>query len=404
MVQDGARLHYAVPLALQRAGVLQAMFTDWFLSDRRLEQRIGEWCRWVYPGWGNKLADRSCAELRVQRVNRNPWLLLSKSVARFSHRSAEEHFAWLSALHARWIVHRGLGPANAVFGFIRNIHPRLLAACRARGLTTVADQMSAPAAVQREELARQIKRWPDWQSGTHAIDFDTAAEFECRTWERLDHVTCASEYVRAGLIAQGVKPVNISVLPYPIDMEPIPTIVRPAQRHPVTVGFLGRVELWKGAPYFREVASRVNLPGVRFVMIGPVHVPPAVQARLKDRVELVGPVPRSEVMRRLAQFDIFFFPSTCEGSAGAVMEAMASGLPVVTTPNSGTLVRDGIEGFVRAADDTAGLADAVHRLVDDPALRRAMGDAARHRASAQDIQGYGRELVALFQRLLEGKR
>jgi glycosyltransferase involved in cell wall biosynthesis len=82
------------------------------------------------------------------------------------------------------------------------------------------------------------------------------------------------------------------------------------------------------------------------------------------------------------------------------MEAMATGLPVITTPNSGTVVRDGIEGFIRPCADIIGLVECVDHLLKDPALRMHMGSAARKRAHAFNLDSYGLSLDGMFRGLL----
>jgi glycosyltransferase involved in cell wall biosynthesis len=99
----------------------------------------------------------------------------------------------------------------------------------------------------------------------------------------------------------------------------------------------------------------------------------------------------------LEKFDVFFFPSTCEGSAGAVMEAMGAELPVLTTHNSGTRVRDGVEGFIRSCNDIDGFEQALRRLEEDRDLLLRMGRAARARIMAYDLNAYQNELWRFFQ-------
>jgi glycosyltransferase involved in cell wall biosynthesis len=118
----------------------------------------------------------------------------------------------------------------------------------------------------------------------------------------------------------------------------------------------------------------------------------------RPNVTVVGPVPRNGVIGQLASFDVLLFPSTCEGSPGAVMEALASGLPVVTSPTAGTVVRHEKEGFVHAYDDVDALAAAIDRLASDKQLRREMSWAARQRVESFDVDVYGRGLVEVFGR------
>jgi glycosyltransferase involved in cell wall biosynthesis len=135
--------------------------------------------------------------------------------------------------------------------------------------------------------------------------------------------------------------------------------------------------------------------------VGPVLLRPEVAQRYKGNVELTGEVARCEVARWLERFDLLLFPSTCEGSPTAVMEAMASGLPVVSTPNSGTVVRDGQDGFIRPHDDVDGLTGAVEQLVSDTALRIDMGRQARTRVETFTLARYSESLASLFTRLMK---
>jgi glycosyltransferase involved in cell wall biosynthesis len=160
----------------------------------------------------------------------------------------------------------------------------------------------------------------------------------------------------------------------------------------LTVGFVGSVNLRKGTPYFFEVARHFDPAKVRFVMVGPVGIS-AKGIEKKGNVELVGPVPRSAIFSWLEKFDLYFFPSTCEGSAGSVMEAMMTGMPVVCSPNSGSVVRDGTDGRIVRYDDIYGAVAAIRTYIEDAAKRLAGGHEAAMRARSFSVDGYGRKLI-----------
>ena len=105
-------------------------------------------------------------------------------------------------------------------------------------------------------------------------------------------------------------------------------------------------------------------------------------------------VPVHEVHALFQDADILVYPSLHEGSAFVTYEALASGLPVVTTWNAGSVVRDGIEGFIVPVRDVQALVDRLERLYRDPTLRQTMGEAARKRALDFTWAAYRKRVAA----------
>jgi glycosyltransferase involved in cell wall biosynthesis len=122
---------------------------------------------------------------------------------------------------------------------------------------------------------------------------------------------------------------------------------------------------------------------------------------LESRVRFLGI--RADVADILRASDVFVLSSRWEGNPMSVMEAMAAGLPVVSTAVGGVpeLVRDGETGLLVPSEDTGALAQAIQALVDNPARRQAMGAAARQHAVASfDIRHTVRGYEQLYEALL----
>jgi len=119
---------------------------------------------------------------------------------------------------------------------------------------------------------------------------------------------------------------------------------------------------------------------------------------IADRVRFVGAA--SDVRPFYAAADSFALPSLYDPFPNAALEAMACGLPVVTSTKCGTseLVREGENGFVRDALDVAGVAEALAKL--DPATARRLGESARETVATLTPESMAREYIDLYTRLL----
>jgi glycosyltransferase involved in cell wall biosynthesis len=107
----------------------------------------------------------------------------------------------------------------------------------------------------------------------------------------------------------------------------------------------------------------------------------ACELQLCERVEFLGARGQEEVLEILRSADVFVLPSELEGLPMAVMEAMAAALPVIATDVGGTheLVVESETGFLVPRGAASGLAERIHRLLDDPELRQQLGVRGRER-------------------------
>ncbi len=166
-----------------------------------------------------------------------------------------------------------------------------------------------------------------------------------------------------------------------------------ADRVPATVLFVGVICRRKGTIELARAARLLTERGVtgwQLVVVGgqgPTPEPEYAEivaefaaAGLSD--SLVGPEYGDQVKTRLAEADIFVLPSFLEGQPIAIIEAMASGVPVVGTTIGAVpdLIRDGVEGRVVEPGDVEALADALQALIENPQLRADMSRAVRQRA------------------------
>lgn len=167
---------------------------------------------------------------------------------------------------------------------------------------------------------------------------------------------------------------------------------------------VARLEPQKNPLGLIEAFAAARSSSWRLLLAGDGTMRPAAEQRVRelgiaDRVAFLGV--RNDVPDLLAACDVFVLASDWEGSPVAVIEAMASGLPVVATAVGGVpeLVENGVTGFLAPAGDTASLAAALARLANDAPSRRQMAECARRRAARFSIRGMIDAYSELFERV-----
>jgi glycosyltransferase involved in cell wall biosynthesis len=128
------------------------------------------------------------------------------------------------------------------------------------------------------------------------------------------------------------------------------------------------------------------------------------QSALDDRIHFLGS--RSDVADLLAASDLFVLPSLWEGLSMALLEAMATGLPIVASEVSGTVqaIVPGQHGLLIPPGETQAIVDAVRQMLSDPDRARAMGEAAKQRVQAEfSAQKQADEHLALYYRTLANR-
>lgn len=169
------------------------------------------------------------------------------------------------------------------------------------------------------------------------------------------------------------------------------------------VGKIARLFELKGHDCLLDAAPRIAeaVPEVRFLLVGDGLLREHLARRaaalgLAERVIFAGLVPPADVCRYTALMDVLVHLSLREGLPRAVVQALASAVPVVAFPLDGTpeVVTDGVTGRLCPPGNAAAVADAVIGLLRDPAARRRMGDAGRDRVRRQFCWRRMGELIA----------
>lgn len=225
---------------------------------------------------------------------------------------------------------------------------------------------------------------------------------------RFDHVAAVSDSIHPFIRGmRGMKAERISTIYYGVDLEKYqPHGQRSAGE--LVFGTVARLVHQKGHTWLLQAIPPVvqASPQARWRFAGDGDKRAGLEAQagqlgITRAVEFLGS--RSDVQDLLGTFDVFILPSLWEGFPNVLLEAMASGLPVIATAVEGTveMVVDGETGRLVPKENSAALTAAMLELAAAPALRERMGRAGRKRVEEHfSLARQVREFEALFDRFL----
>lgn len=213
---------------------------------------------------------------------------------------------------------------------------------------------------------------------------------------------------------------NITVVPNGVDLEQfseISALRQPMRRKlgvpdtDLVLVFVGRLITSKGLDYLLRSMPAIlqQVSNSRLVIVGdgtdrPLLKKLTLELKLQDKVLFAGMVPNEEVPGYLAASDIFVFPSLSEGFGIVVVEAMASGLPVVTTNVTGLpeIIEDGRNGLLVEPESPEQIAEKVLLLAKSDALRKSMAENNRVRARYYSWENVARMVEGVLQSAVNG--
>jgi len=170
---------------------------------------------------------------------------------------------------------------------------------------------------------------------------------------------------------------------------------------PAAVLVAGTVGLRKGSPYVLAAAQQLGTQA-EFRIVGFTgSVLPARLQDLQKHADVRGFVPRGQISEHYRWADVLLLPSLCEGSATVTYEALTAGIPVIATPNAGSCVRDGQDGFIVPAADAEAIAERIDMLSRNRELLRTLSRRALDRSQDLTIEAYGGRLLKVVAALLD---
>ncbi|MFO0991218.1 MAG: glycosyltransferase family 4 protein [Hyphomicrobiales bacterium] len=226
------------------------------------------------------------------------------------------------------------------------------------------------------------------ESKVAAVEFDMMYEFwqrELLEYELADYISIPSTFVRDSFVLQGVPPEKLLVNPYGVDLSSFRQVERNDSRFRIIS--VGAFSIRKGSRYLLQAFSELNLPDVELWHVGTVSpaMRPFIRQYANDRVLFHGHQPQAQLHKFYSQASVFVLMSIEEGLAMVQPQAMACGLPLICTTNTGgadLIGLDGEAGYVIGIRDVNALKARLLHLYENRELCREMGQRAKARITS----------------------
>jgi glycosyltransferase involved in cell wall biosynthesis len=389
VAQIGARHHYAIPRMLARSGHLEALYTD-----SCIHSGLGLFLNAIVPssmrkGRLAKLLERRIDGVPTKHIYSTDRLLIDALLGPKSD-SPSADVERAGEIFARammsWGTTRNATHVYSMFGegieFLRSAKNDGVKICVDVFITPIAHRI----------IAEERRRFPSWEgypsSGEEMLEARIAEVFELA-----DLLLCPGENVVAGvnLIAPHISH-KIRIVPYGCG-----TDFGGRTNEPLVgrILFAGTAELRKGIHYFAAATHDLKAHRWDFRVAGGV----SDQIRRLPEcsgLNFLGRLSRREMIGELLSADVMVLPTLAEGSATVVNEALALGLPVITTDSAGSMISNDENGLLVRERDAAGLALGIKSIVTNRSYRQVLALSAKQvYPSLSEASWSNRLLVAL---------
>lgn len=320
---------------------------------------------WLTKRWGlpsTKTANQPQLEALL-RINRKLRLFDQGRVELTVHRA-----------HARRAARTLVQNADVFIGWSGSSLEALIAA-RDTGAITILERGSSHCSSWRALMLEE--------NGKIGRAFDPMYEFwqrELLEYELADYISIPSMFVRDTFIANGVNPKKLLVNNYGVDLRAFRQIEK--EDDVFRIINVGGFSVRKGSRYLLQSFAELDLPNAELWHVGTVNpeMRPIIEKYRNDKVVFHGHKPQAELYKYYSQASVFALTSVEEGLAMVQPQAMACGLPIICTTNTGgadLIGDDGEAGYVVPIRDVEALKARILHLYRNRELTREMGRKAK---------------------------
>ena len=342
-------------------------------------------------GWPGRAASRVCAGVPREALHTRAFHEMAAHLRVRMGGPPEQVFHQRNARFQATVPDHAVQASDAVIGF--DTSSWLLAdRCRRLDRRFLLDRSIGHPDGLHRALHAITPRYPEWVRSSTVRPAAVCAA-EAQEHALAHRIVVGGSFARETLLHAGVPADRIRVNPYGVDWDKS----APPEAGPAGLGrpfrflFAGTVGARKGVPVLLEAWRAAALPDAELWIAGGIE--PRLRSLIPPQpgLRLLGRVPRGRMTALYAQADVFVLPSLFEGFGLVLLEALAAGLPVITTPHTGGadfLPHDQLGQLVEAGSVEA-LVEALRHWAAHPPARALVRAAAMSLAERYSWRAYG---------------
>lgn len=335
----------------------------------------------------------------IRNIRRSYLVLLLRAIlwkSRGLRRAKPTERYWMCEAHDRWTASRLKKGADILIAE-GQIGLHTIRKAKEMGMVTVVDRTNSHIIHQSEIWGEENKKMGiHWKPNSERVVRKGILEYQ-----EADYTFVLSSFVAATFLERGYpKNKLVHVLPG-INLEPFRTVEKKDSIFRIV--FCGLTSIKKGVHYLLQAFGDLNLMNSELMLIGGIssEMQPILE-KCNGNFKLAGQIERSELYRYYSQGSVFVLPSLEEGLAKVIIEAMACGLPVIATANSGAgdVVREGVDGFIVPIRNVDALKEKILYMYKNQDQCRSMGRNAIERVHSEfTLERYMDRMLAALNRI-----
>jgi len=394
-------------LAIAEVDMLRAIVTTFVYSPNSFDNYLGRLIKSALPKLVSKIdrefGRRAWLAPKGSQVYDYPWqeilriFLVKTELGKKLGLTDKALIDWMVAAFDRHVAKHHLGNIDAIYAYEDGAADTFVEA-KQRNIYCFYDLPIAFHLTSRRIQTEEAELFPELASTMLAVqEPEWKIERKNREVELADHIFVASSFTQKSLLDIGIPESKITVIPYGAPIEYFQP--RPKQEKIFRAMFAGQVGTRKGMQYLLPAWQELNLPDSELLLVGINQMPSDWLAKYSDsHIRLTGSVPHSTLNEYYSSASVFVFPSLVEGFGLVLLEAMACGIPIITTPNTAgpDIITDGIEGFIVPIRDIEALKQKLEWCYSHPQELAEMGIAARRKADQLTWTNYRQKLAMVI--------